>query len=69
MKIMYSNIKPFEIETTYDKVTKYVIRISFDNERDISVVIRFNTIITAWINYKEDVHKTLDKSKYATEED
>lgn len=69
MKIMYSDIKPFEIETTDNKVSKYVIRISYDNERDISVVIRFNTIITAWINHKEDIHKTLDKSKYTTEED
>ena len=68
-RMVYSDVEPFEVETTNSKVTKYVIRIEFDDLRDISIVVRGNVIITAWINYKDDKHYTLDKSKYAKKED
>ena len=62
-------VNPFEVEveTGEDKkyfVTKFVVRVPYDNERDISISIRGNKIITAWLNHIEDTHKTLDLSKY-----
>lgn len=46
------NVKPFEVEITDNKVTKYCVRLSYDNDRDIAIVIRNNKIVTAWLNYK-----------------
>lgn len=62
-------IDPFEVEvdvTAPNKffVTKYVVRIPYDTYRDISVSIRGNKVITAWLNDIEDIHHTLDLSKY-----
>lgn len=72
--------RPFEIEVKYDNVkeryivTKYVVRVSYDNDRDVSFAIvpiwdadtrSFKgRIKTAWLNSKEDIHYTLDSSKY-----
>ena len=60
-------------------VTKYCIRIPYDNDTDLVIVIRphwnkkyqcynsrDNLIVTAWINHKEDNHKTLDTTKYCS---
>lgn len=55
---------PFEIEVREGKVTKYVIRTAYDLDRDISIAIRGNFIVTAWLNYVDDTHKTLDLTKY-----
>lgn len=62
------------------KVSKFVVRYALDDEHDISVVFRpnynFHTnrydpktlkVITAWINKKDDLHNTLDESRYTTE--
>jgi len=61
-------VMPFEVEITKDgtnyNVTKIVIRTNYNDERDISIVLRGNMIVTAWLNYKIDEHKTLDESKY-----
>jgi hypothetical protein len=62
-------IDPFEVEVEKAVdgkilVTKYVVRIPYDKNRDISVSIRGNKIITAWLNFVDDVHHTLDLSKY-----
>ena len=61
-------VMPFEVEITKDgtnyNVTKIVIRTNYNDERDISIVLRENMIVTAWLNYKIDEHKTLDESKY-----
>jgi hypothetical protein len=62
-------IDPFEVEVEKAVdgkilVTKYVVRIPYDKNRDISVSIRGNKIITAWLNFIDDVHHTLDLSKY-----
>lgn len=72
--------RPFEVEIKYDFVkqkyivTKYVVRVSYDTSRDVSFAIvpifDLNThsfkgrIKTAWLNSKEDVHRTLDDTKY-----
>lgn len=81
-KLKTSPVKPFEIEITQnDKsksfVTKYVVRVSYDSTRDITIVIipeenkdrtslSHAFIKTAWLNRVDDVHKTLDASKYCT---
>ena len=61
-------VLPFEVEITKDgttyNITKIVVRTSYDDKRDISIVLRENMIVTAWLNYKIDEHKTLDESKY-----
>ena len=59
------DIKPFEVEVDYNnKVVKMVIRTSYDNDRDISMVVRDGLIVTAWLNNKLDKHNSLDYSKY-----
>lgn len=78
--IQTNKTRPFEVEIKYDYkkqdyiVTKYVVRVSYDDTRDVSFAIvpifDMNTktfkgrIKTAWLNNKEDIHHTLDASKY-----
>jgi hypothetical protein len=83
-----TQVNPFEIELSKDyrqlgpgwHVTKYVVRVSYDNTRDVTFVIALKKddktnkldykkafIKTAWLNDKYDVHSTLDKSKYNIE--
>lgn len=54
----------FEIEEENGIVTKAVYRIEYDDKKDICLVIRKGLIATAWVNYKNDKHFTLDKTKY-----
>ena len=63
---LYSqDIHPFEVEVDCsNKVVKTVIRTSYDDSRDISIVIRYGFIVSAWLNNKGDNHLTLDRSKY-----
>lgn len=62
-------------------VTKYCIRLPYTLSSDLVVVIRpqwdiktkthdasRNMIVTAWINHNKDDHKTLDTTKYCSEE-
>ena len=62
-------------------VTKYCVRVPYSLTDDLVIVIRpqwnkisntydfdRNKIVTAWLNHKKDDHKTLDASKYCTEE-
>lgn len=82
--------KPFEVELSKSYktfgvsnwvVTKYCIRIPYDKNSDLVVVIRpqwdsknkcykadKNMVVTAWINHKTDAHFTLDGSKYCSKE-
>lgn len=61
---------PFEVEVNDSVVTKYVVRIPYDDELDVSIVIQTATwdgcplIKTAWLNSNTDLHFTLDKTKY-----
>lgn len=64
-------VKPFEVEALDGKVLKYVVRVPYDEQRDISIVIlrEKNTsesplIKTAWLNFKDDSHCTLNYTKY-----
>lgn len=60
----------FEVETEYnteikfEKIVKAVIRTEYNYEKDIIIVLRENTIVTAWLNDKTDKHYTLDYKKY-----
>lgn len=54
----------FEVEEENGRVTKAVYRTKYDDRKDICIVIRKGIIVTAWINYKNDNHFTLDKTKY-----
>lgn len=60
------DIEPFEVEVVDNKVVKCVVRIKYDDNRDISIVVREGFILTAWLNDSTDLHFTLDKSKYTT---
>lgn len=59
------DIKPYEVEVENGKVVKCVVRVSYNKDKDVSIVFRFGKVITAWLNSKEDIHNTLDASKYA----
>ena len=59
------DIHPFEVEVDCNnKVVKTVIRTPYDDNRDISIVIRYGYIVSAWLNDKNDSHISLDRSKY-----
>lgn len=78
--IQTNKTRPFEVEIKYDNkkqdyiVTKYVVRVSYDDTRDVSFAIMpifdmttktfKGRIKTAWLNAKDDIHYTLDDSKY-----
>lgn len=56
---------PFEVGVENGYVVKYAVRVSLDADNDISVIIGANGVVrTAWINSKEDTHKTLNTEKY-----
>lgn len=59
----------FEVEVIGNRVTKFVVRTSYNAKHDICVVIVPVTpyegrVKTVWLNSKSDNHKTLDKNKY-----
>ena len=58
------NCHPFEVEVENGIVVKCVIRTRYDDDRDISIVVREGFIVTAWLNMKNDYHVTLDRNKY-----
>jgi hypothetical protein len=60
-----------EVEMADCELTKLVVRIPYDNRRDLILVLRnlydgAATVITLWTNEITDTHGTLDRSKYAT---
>ena len=59
-----SNCHPFEVEVENDKVVKCVIRLRYDDDRDVSIVVREGFIVTCWLNNSDDLHVSLDRSKY-----
>ena len=59
------DIEPFEVEVDdNNKVVKMVVRTSYDDNRDISIVVREGFIVTCWLNDKNDLHFSLDENKY-----
>ena len=59
-----SNCYPFEVEVEDGKVVKCVIRLRYDDKRDVSIVVRDGFVVTAWVNSNMDKHASLDRSKY-----
>lgn len=58
----------FEVTVENGHVKKLGLRKHYDENRDIILIVRpyKGTIVTAWINVKDDPHQTLDESNYAT---
>ena len=56
-----------EIGVTGLTVTKIVIRMHYDDVKDIVIVFLPDSgrVKTVWANLKSDKHKTLDRSKYS----
>lgn len=67
-----SNI--FEVAANFDNsnnqpysIKKFVARVPYDQENDISMVFFIKghpVLLTAWLNPKTDIHKTLDRDIY-----
>ena len=69
-KNVYAHKQPhlhlFEVETDDETgmIVKAVFRTDYDRKRDISIVVKDDIIITAWLNAYKDRHKTLNKERY-----
>lgn len=61
---------PFEIEVDDGEIVKLVVRVPYTEENDVSIAIQLNSsygcplIKTAWLNDRNDIHTTLDTTKY-----
>ena len=60
-----------EVEVINGTVTKFVVRLEFEPDRDLVLVIQVDAycprqgfVRTLWTNLKTDQHNTLDASKY-----
>lgn len=64
---------PFEVEYDEQSYFKFVVRIEYDEIHDISIVFlkqkqdKFSLIKTAWLNRKDDKHRTLNRDRYERE--
>ena len=58
------SVESFEVETENGFLTKCVVRVSYNERKDICIVFRRGIAITAWLCNKDDNHNTLDTSKY-----
>lgn len=70
-KLVFNPTEPFEVEASGNKIVKYVVRVPYDEKKDVSIVILCDNLTstlplikTAWLNYKEDSHQTLNYRKY-----
>ena len=58
----------YEVETTsyndHIELSKAVVRTSYNEEYDVSIVFAKDKVKTAWLNRKNDRHFTLDYKKY-----
>lgn len=63
--IDYDKSTVIEVETSDDVVIKQVWRTTYDDTRDLILVVTNTGIVkTVWINVRTDKHTTLDVSKY-----
>ena len=58
------SIESFEVETENGFLTKCVVRVGYNEKKDICLVFRKGLVVTAWLCNKNDKHSTLDKTKY-----
>jgi hypothetical protein len=60
-----------EIETQGNQIVKFVSRIAYNAQFDLMIVVMpdgfFGFVKTVWLNARTDSHKTLDRSKYASQ--
>lgn len=57
--------KAFECEYINGRLTKLALRCRYNSTHDLCVVLSSGgLLITAWLNSKQDIHRTLDRSKY-----
>ena len=64
-KVTFDYNDVFEYYQENDRVTKVVFRIDFNSQQDIILVLsRDKGIVTAYLNNKNDSHKTLDVGQY-----
>jgi hypothetical protein len=66
-KIMITGQNIIEIHTNNQVVEKCLIRYPYTNQIDLCLVINpiLKIIITAWLNKRNDTHKSLNKTKYS----
>ena len=68
--ITLARFSVIEIEVSGNRMVKMVVRGRYDETNDICLVLRRvnNSWIvpTVWLNKSDDLHKTLDRTKYAT---
>lgn len=68
-KVNMRGVQVIEVELSGMRMNKMVVRGTYDEERDIVLVIAPRRgeffIKTAWLNDKDDSHLTLDVSRYA----
>lgn len=62
---------PFEVEVVNGEIVKFYVRQPMNDDLDITVVIGIDknssvmyVVKTAWVNRNDDIHSTLDSSKY-----
>lgn len=69
--VKFQTYEIVEAELTDGEVTKLVVRLSYDERRDLILVLRHfddgaATVVTVWTNAIGDKHKTLNRKNYAT---
>lgn len=72
LKVNLDDVNIFEIGTSHSitkypntHIIKFGVRFPYNDEEDIIIIYNPNgSVRTAWLNYKEDNHKTLDVTKY-----
>lgn len=64
--INFDKVEFIEIETIDNKLSKFLVRIDFNAELCLCLVILKEDYVvkTAWFNLKNDNHKNLDLTKY-----
>lgn len=63
--ITFCGANVIEIETEDNKVTKLVVRLSYDATRDaVYVFLTDGTLKTLWVNLKTDKHASLKRHLY-----
>ena len=67
-RIKEKPVRPFEVEVDtgwyIPRITKWVVRVPYNETLDISIAVRDYKVVTAWVNHNKDIHTTLDLSKY-----
>lgn len=61
----YAKLIEVEVDRETEKVTKRVFRVEYDDVLDLVMVITSDWVLkTVWFNRRDDLHCTLDESKY-----